>query len=76
MPTYSDVPETWQGVYNEFQNVIQNALSTNEPTALFCIDGAIGQLSQFNYNLARNGINDSISLLFAVMAAADDLLGQ
>ena len=76
MPTYSEVPETWQGVYNEFQNVIQNALSTNEPTALFCIDGAIGQLSQFNYNLARNGINDSISLLFAVMAAADDLLGQ
>lgn len=76
MPVYSDVPEEWAGVYTEFQMVIDNVLSSNEPTAVYCLDGAVGQLSQFNYSLARTGIHDNISLLFAVQAAADELLSE
>lgn len=76
MPTYSDVTEEWTGVYTEFQRVIDLTLDSNEPTVVYCLDGAVGQLSQFNYNLARSGIHDSLSLLYALMVVADDLLTE
>ncbi len=76
MPVYSDVPEEWASVYTEFQRVIDLTLDSNQPTVVYCLDGAVGQLSQFNYNLARGGIHDSLSLLYAVMIAADNLLEE
>ena len=76
LPTYSNVPGEWVDIEAGFQNVINSVLSTNEPTAQFCVDGGVGELSPFNYSLARNGINDGLSLFYALRDAADALISQ
>lgn len=76
LPTYTDVPAEWQDIEAGFQSVINSVLNTNGPTAQYCIDGAIGGLSPFNYSLARNGINDGLSLFYALRDAADALISQ
>ena len=76
LPTYSGVPGEWVDIENGFQSVINSVLNTNEPTAQYCVDGAVGELSPFNYSLARNGINDGLSLFYALRDAADALISQ
>ena len=73
--TYHSVPADWQGVYNDYVWAVENGIGTNENIYLLCDEGG-GILTKLNYDVARVGINDSLSRLGPAIDMANALLGQ
>jgi len=67
--TYSDVPEDWAGIYNDYIFAVENFLATNESIDALCDDGG-GVITNLNYGVARTGINDSLNRLIPAIEAA------
>ena len=72
--SYSNVPETWLGIYGAYQASIAEVLNTSEAIALACTQA--GTITQLNYSVARDAVNNSHDRLVAAIALANQLLGQ
>lgn len=74
-PRYDGVPTEWQGVYNEYIFAVENASNSNEPIFNLCFDRGGGEITAFNYGLAREGINNSLNHLAPAIDLANSMLG-
>lgn len=75
IPTYHDIPAEWQGIYIDYLYAADHGMDTNESINSLCQGGG-GTLNEFNYGIARIGVNESINRLSPAIEAANALLGQ
>ncbi len=73
---YEGVPAEWQGVYNEYIFAVENGSNTNQPIFDLCFEHGGGGITDLNYGVAREGINNSLNRLIPAIETANSLLSQ
>lgn len=73
---YDGVPAEWQSVYNEYIFAVENGSNTNQPIFDLCFESGGGGITDLNYGVAREGINNSLNRLIPAIDTANSLLNQ
>jgi hypothetical protein len=73
---YDGVPAEWQGVYNEYIFAVEHGSNTNQPIFDLCFEYGGGGITELNYGVARQGINESLNRLIPAIEAANAMLNQ
>jgi hypothetical protein len=71
--TYTGLPAEWQGIYGEYNFAAENILSTNNSIKSLCESGG-GNLNDFDYGVARQGIGLSLDRINQAIQAANRLM--
>lgn len=71
--TYTGLPAEWQGIYGEYNFAAENILSTNNSIKSLC-EGGGGNLNDFDYGVARQGIGLSLDRINQAIQAANRLM--
>ncbi len=66
-PIFSNVPDNAVEKITQYESAITVFLDRNRPHVHFCLNG--GTFSQFNYNLAWMGVNDTLPILNGLRGA-------
>jgi hypothetical protein len=72
--TYQNVSPDWVSIHDLYLNSANNTLDTNRAVYLQCLEGG-GQISPFNFQNARDGVDFSLEQLRTGILAAEELLG-
>ncbi len=74
LPTvFAVVPPDYLELYQGHLNTVLTVLDTSRPLAVFCDDG--GNLSEFNFGLARFGLDQSYNKLYSIIQEVELRLG-
>jgi hypothetical protein len=74
-PLYNGVPADWEGAYGEYVWAAERVLDSSR-TIMFICSGSGGRLTQLDYNVARQGINEAMDHLGPAIDTAKTLLGR